>query len=256
VCNATGIAFGERTLSADDIQGRDVLEVGALDVNGSLRPHVEALGPARYVGVDIEHGPRVDEVVDARDLVARFGPASFDVVISTEMLEHVRDWPTVVTNLKGVLRPGGVLLITTRSIGFAYHGFPFDFWRYEPDDMRAIFGDLDIAVIERDTASPGVFMLARQRSPAVERTPAVALHSMITGRREIRVSDTQVRVFNLRIRTGPIVARARDAAGSTASGLVRVARVRVARPIWVRMPAAVQRPIRRALGRDTARRAR
>jgi SAM-dependent methyltransferase len=256
MCNATGIAFGERTLTKGDIGGREILEVGALDVNGSLRPHVETLGPARYVGVDIEHGPRVDEVVDARDLVKRFGPASFDVVLSTEMLEHVRDWPTVVANLKGVLRPGGVLLITTRSIGFPYHGFPFDFWRYEPDDISAIFGDLDIAVIERDTASPGVFMLARQRSPVVERTPAVALHSMITGRREIRVSDTQVRLFNLRQRLGPIVARVRDGAVSAAGGIVGIVRVRVLRPVWIRLPVSVRRPIRQALGRGPARRAR
>ena len=72
--------------------------------------YVDSLGPARYVGVDIRIGPRVDEVVDASDLVQRIGSASFDAVFTTEMLEHVRDWRTVVSNLKRVLRPGGVLL--------------------------------------------------------------------------------------------------------------------------------------------------
>jgi SAM-dependent methyltransferase len=151
VCNLTGIAFGERSLKGIDIEGRDVLEVGSLDVNGSLRPHVVSLGPSRYIGVDIGVGPGVDEVVDASKLVDRFGPASFDVVITTELLEHVRDWPAVASNLKRVLRPDGLLLVTTRSIGFPYHGYPFDFWRYEPEDLHAIFGDLDIVVIERDT---------------------------------------------------------------------------------------------------------
>jgi hypothetical protein len=99
-------------------------------------------------------------------------------------------------------------------------------------------------------------MLARQRSPVVERTPAVALHSMITGRREIRVSDTQVRLFNLRQRLGPIMVRARDAAVSAAGGIVGVVRVRVLRPVWIRLPATVRRPIRRALGRERPRRAR
>ena len=113
-------------------------------------------------------GQRVDVVVDAAALVERFGPASFDVVLTTEMLEHVRNWPVVISNLKQVLRPGGVLLVTTRSIGFHYHGWPYDFWRYEPEDMRVIFGDMDIEVLESDPEAPGVFMLARQRVPFSE----------------------------------------------------------------------------------------
>jgi SAM-dependent methyltransferase len=118
VCNSTGIAFGEAVLTKAMIAGRDVLEVGATDVNGSLRPFVESLGPGRYVGVDIAPGPRVDEVVDASKLVERFGADAFDVVLTTEMVEHVRDWRTVVRNLKRVVRPGGLLLVTTRSLGF------------------------------------------------------------------------------------------------------------------------------------------
>ncbi len=187
MCNSTGIAFAERVLAPDMIGGRDVLEVGARDVNGSIRPFVESLTPARYVGVDIELGPMVDEVVDATGLVDRFGVGSFDVVLTTEMLEHVRDWPTVVSNLKRVLRPNGILLVTTRSLGFPYHGYPFDFWRYEPDDMRAIFADLDVLAVETDTDAPGVFLLARQRPGPHEPIPVPALYSMILGRRAVRV---------------------------------------------------------------------
>jgi hypothetical protein len=79
---------------------------------------------------------------------------------------------------------------------------------------------------------------------------------MITGRREIRVSDTQVRLFNLRQRLGPIVARVRDGAVSAAGGIVGIVRVRVLRPVWIRLPVSVRRPIRQALGRGPARRAR
>lgn len=198
MCNTTGIDFGARVLTAALVVGRDVLDVGALDVNGTLRPHVESLGPARYVGADIESGPGVDEVVDAADLVSHYGSESFDLVITTEMVEHTRDWRVVTSNLKRVLRPGGHLLLTTRSPGFKYHGYPYDFWRYTQTDLRAIFGDLEILAIEDDTDAPGVFMLARRPEVFRERTAEVDLFSIITGRRQPNVSDLQIRVFRLR----------------------------------------------------------
>ena len=180
MCNQACLAYGELHLVEADIRDRRVIEVGARNVNGSLRGYVEAFGPARYVGVDIEAGPGVDEVCNAEDLVTRFGSESFDAVICTEMLEHVRDWRVVVSNLKRLVAPGGVLLVTTRSIGFPYHAFPWDFWRYENDDMRAIFSDLLVENVESDPTAPGVFMTARRGPELVENDLAgYELYSMV-----------------------------------------------------------------------------
>ena len=137
---------------------KDVLEVGSRNVNGSARERITAMG---YVGVDIEDGPDVDLVCSASDLIERF-PEGFDVVVTTEMLEHVEDWRSAVGNLKGVTRPGGVLVVTTRSEGFPYHEHPGDFWRYSADDMRRIFADWDLEMIEDDHQAPGVFVKARR----------------------------------------------------------------------------------------------
>jgi SAM-dependent methyltransferase len=169
MCNKACLAYGRQVLAEADVRGKRVIDVGARNVNGSLRPFVETLGPAAYVGVDIEPGPGVDEVVNAEDLVERFGPEEFDVVICTEVLEHVRDWRAVISNLKRLVAPGGVLLVTTRSIGFPYHAFPHDFWRFEPDDMRAIFSDFEVESVEPDPGAPGVFMTARRR-PVLQET--------------------------------------------------------------------------------------
>lgn len=134
--------------------------------------------------MDLEEGPGVDEVVRADSLVERFGADAFDVVVSTEMLEHVREWRTVVSNLKGVVRRGGALLLTTRSKGFPYHGYPDDFWRYEDSDMRRIFADLDIQSLEADPSEPGVFMKARKPKRFREkRLRRVELYSMVHERR-------------------------------------------------------------------------
>lgn len=184
MCHASCLAFGRTHIRAEDVRGRDVVEVGSLDVNGSLRGHVESLGPARYVGADVQPGPGVDVVCDAGDLVSRFGEAAFDLVLSTEMLEHARDWRRVVSNLKRLARRGGVLLVTTRSLGFPYHGYPYDFWRYEPDDLRQAFSDCTIELLERDPEAPGVFLRARVPEAFAERDlSTLALHSMLRGRR-------------------------------------------------------------------------
>jgi SAM-dependent methyltransferase len=192
MCSPVCIDFVRSQLRREDVQGRQVLEVGARDVNGSVRPLIEELEPAGYVGIDIEPGPAVDVVCSAERLVSRFGADAFDVVVSTEVLEHVWDWRSVITNIKTVLRPTGIVLVTTRSHGFGLHGYPYDFWRYEPEDMRAIFGDFTILALERDPAEPGVFVAAKKPSTW---TPTeldhLALWSVISERRIARIPRLQ-----------------------------------------------------------------
>src|SRR5665213_2301548 len=136
MCTKGCIAFTRDAVNHDVVRGGSVLEVGSLDVNGTVRGIVEGLGPARDVGVDLTAGPGVDVQCSASQLIETFGVRAFDVVISTEMLEHVQDWRVVIHNLKGVLKPGGLLVVTTRSEGFRFHGYPMDFWRYSLDDFR------------------------------------------------------------------------------------------------------------------------
>ncbi len=126
MCSPSCLEFGRRQIGLQDVAGRRVIEVGALDFNGSLRSYIESLGPREYVGVDREAGPGVDQVCDAAVLAERFGPASFDLLVSTEMLEHVRHWRDVIRSFKNVLAPRGVLVATTRSRAFEFHGYPFD----------------------------------------------------------------------------------------------------------------------------------
>lgn len=160
MCHESCFSFVARNLSSDEVKGKKVIEIGSYYVNGSVRPYVEWLKPAQYIGVDIAEGPCVDEVCDSAQIVERFGEKSFDIVISTEMLEHVKDWRLIVNNLKRICKPGGIILITTRSRGFVYHPFPYDLWRYEAEDMSEIFSDLNITALEKDTQAPGIFMKA------------------------------------------------------------------------------------------------
>jgi len=186
------VMFASRQIDGLEAAGSAVLEVGSCDVNGSIRPLIEDRKPRRYVGVDIGPGPGVDEVCPSEALIEQFGAGSFDVVVSTEMLEHVVDWRAVITNMKGVLRPGGRLLITTRSRGFPYHAWPVDTWRYELDDLKQIFSDFEITGLtpDPDPERPGVFLTARR---PVNYQPTdishVALFSMMQQRRILDTAD-------------------------------------------------------------------
>ena len=188
MCNEACITFGAKSLTKQEVEGKRVIDVGSLDVNGSLRQTVESLGPAEYVGVDIRQGPGVDVICRAEDIVERFGKESFDIVVSTELLEHVRDWRRVISNIKRVCKRSGVILITTRSYGFPEHDYPFDFWRYEIEDMKDIFSDCDIESLECDHLGPGVFVKVRKPNHFVENDlHDYRLYSMLVKERTERV---------------------------------------------------------------------
>ena len=120
-----------------------------------------------------------------------FGPNSFDVVISTEVLEHIKDWRAVIDNIKTIVKPGGFVYLTTCCYGFPYHGYPYDFWRYEPHDLRAMMDDFTTVASEKDPAYPGVFIKVRKPDnyvPSVDLSE-IALYSVIVGKRTTQIHD-------------------------------------------------------------------
>lgn len=197
--NKSGIAFAEQMLRPDLVRGKTVIEVGARDVNGSVRPYLESLHPASYLGVDIEPGPCVDEVCRVEDIAQRYG--AFDIVVSTELVEHVKDWRAAFDNMKHVLGPGGLLLVTTRSVGFKVHGYPYDFWRYQLEDMRVILADLAIVALETDSQAPGVFVLARKPTDWEPLDLSrIELYSVVKRRRVRTINSLDTVLFMVRYR--------------------------------------------------------
>ncbi len=168
MCSKLVIAFGMRCLNDENVKGRRVIELGSQDVNGSLRDYVVGLGPREYIGIDSSMGKGVDIVCDVMDAISKFGRNSFDIVICTEMLEHVFDWRKVIGIIKGLCVVGGIMVITTRSKGFHYHPYPYDFWRYEIEDMKVIFSDCLVDSIENDPEGGGVFVKAKIGTGYVE----------------------------------------------------------------------------------------
>jgi SAM-dependent methyltransferase len=197
--NTSALTWCVLNLKPEEVRGKRILEVGSQDVNGSLRPIVESWAPAEYVGVDIEKGRGVDVVCPADQVVRMFGRDRFDVVVCTEVLEHVREWRGVVSNLKNVCASGGLLIVTTRSLGFEYHAYPDDFWRYEPEDIRVLFADCRILALDGDRLAPGVFVkLSKPWSFHEADLSAYALHSVVTDTKQKGIGDEDFRCAHFR----------------------------------------------------------
>ncbi len=162
--HSTVSVFVQTILSESEVRGKRILEVGSYNVNGSIRRSIVAHGPSWYHGVDTKpQADYVDEVLSAHNLVRRFGPEAFDVVVCLEVLEHVEDWQSVVRNLKGVLRLQGLLVLTCRSPGFPRHDYPTDYWRFTREDIRRIFSEFEIEHL-LDDPEPGVLLASRKRA--------------------------------------------------------------------------------------------
>jgi SAM-dependent methyltransferase len=81
-----------------------------------------------YVGADLPGNP-VATVEIEPDGTVPVADASFDAVLSTQVLEHVEDPALYLRECHRVLRPGGRMLLSTHGL-MVYHPDPVDYWRW------------------------------------------------------------------------------------------------------------------------------
>lgn len=94
------------------------LDIGSLDLNGNNQYLFDA--NCLYLGIDVAQGRNVDIVSPGHQL--GLPDETFDVVVSTECLEHDRHWEQTLQHAVRMLRPGGMLLMTCATTGRPEHG--------------------------------------------------------------------------------------------------------------------------------------
>lgn len=93
-----------------------VLEMGSLNVNGSLRP---LFTNCDYTGVDVIEGKDVDIIGVFHEI--DFDIIKFDVVCSVNSLEHDMHFDKTLPQMYELLKQGGLMFISA-SYRFAEHG--------------------------------------------------------------------------------------------------------------------------------------
>lgn len=123
-----------------------VADVGSLDHNGSLRPLFD--NPKwTYIGLDVCAGKNVDVVLSAGYHWPEIGDGAFDVVVSTQVVEHVRHPWRWVKEVARICKPGGIVYLCTPNT-IAFHEYPIDCWRVWPDGMRALIEEAGLVELE------------------------------------------------------------------------------------------------------------
>lgn len=117
-----------------DVPDPLIVDLGAQDVNGSLRSIAPALG--KYVGVDFEQAMGVDVVIDDPYSLP-FETGSVNVIVSSSCFEHSEFfWLTFLEAMR-ILKPNGLFYLNAPSNGF-FHRYPVDCWRFYPDSGVAL----------------------------------------------------------------------------------------------------------------------
>lgn len=77
-----------------------------------------------------------------------FESASFDAVVSDQVLEHVEPSPrTALAETARVLRPGGVAVVTTCLLN-PVHPSPQDHWRFTPSGLELLCGSVGLRTLD------------------------------------------------------------------------------------------------------------
>jgi SAM-dependent methyltransferase len=135
-------------LIADLLAGAPVPAAPRVVDYGCANKPYGALLPAGadHVGADLAGNPNAD-VLLAPDGSVPLPSGSADIVLSTQVLEHVADPALYLRECARLLRPGGSLVLTTHGIMFR-HPDPEDFWRWTGDGLARIVEEAGLEVVE------------------------------------------------------------------------------------------------------------
>lgn len=142
----------EKFLEKYAFEGR-VLDIGA----GGSNYH--KFFPNR-VTLDVDEARKPDIVGDAQKLP--FEDGSFEMILCTEVLEHIPEPVLAISEMNRVLKSGGLLILSTRFV-FPIHDAPGDYWRFTKYGLLKLFKDWEILELVAEARSFKTLAILIQR---------------------------------------------------------------------------------------------
>ncbi len=88
------------------------------------------------IGVDVGNNPHADILINPGEKLS-FNDNEFDIVLSSQVLEHVEDVERYMQETKRVLKPNGILLLSTHGT-WQYHASPYDYYRWTSMGLKTL----------------------------------------------------------------------------------------------------------------------
>ncbi len=159
-------------------QAADSLPPGAavLDVGAGDAPYRELFAHCDYRTVDWSGS--VHEYAGDADIVARaeqlpLKDGAVDVVLMTQVLEHVANPAAALNEAARVLCSGGQIYLTVPFV-WELHELPHDYWRFTPASLEQLLADAgftEIRVNPRNDCFTTAAQLLRNLGSAMGRSP-------------------------------------------------------------------------------------
>ena len=151
------VDFMIRTAAATPA-GAAVLDLGAGDA-----PYRELFGHTRYVTQDWGESPhyaaRSADIIGSADALP-VADATFDLVVCTQVLEHVPNPQAVLGECFRLLRPGGRIALSVPLI-WELHELPHDYFRYTDPGLRHLLTRAGFEELEIEPRSDGFTTIAQ-----------------------------------------------------------------------------------------------
>ena len=116
---------------------KNKIKLKVLDVGCGTKPYYPFFKEKSetYIGVDVDSALNADVVCVSENLP--FANETFDVIVCTQVLEHVNDPKRVIVEMHRVLKGGGLIILSTHGIWFKHD--PQDYWRWTDIGLKKIF---------------------------------------------------------------------------------------------------------------------
>ena len=125
--------------------GMKVLEIGPDDFPSTYQRLSKAVSVACWDTLDIHENPNLT-YQNSHEYDFQIQPALYDVVLSGQVIEHVKKPWIWIPELAKVTKPGG-FVITISPVSWIYHEAPVDCWRIYPEGMRALYEEAGLTNI-------------------------------------------------------------------------------------------------------------